>query len=326
MAEESTVGQLLRAAREYHGWSLAEVAAHTKISTANLEALEADDWSSLPPMVYALGFLKIYARHLGLDPTPLLARSDQTPPAPPPTPTREPTPSRVAARSRADAHQHQRAPTPPPPRPRRTATPAVHGAAPRSGNWITAVVVLALAFGGIFYLLHHERPTQHLASPPTGRTQQKHARHHHAGSGSTKPPGQNGQSGNKTHPHHHHTGASSSSSSPPTGPAPTVTLDSVKELVYTVSQGPAVLELQASSSACWMEETLNGVLQGNGGGTTIAAGQTVTLTESQSVQVLLGDPQVVTMTVNGHPEGLASQGTPGGPRTITIQVSSSTKG
>lgn len=68
------LGQWLREAREARGLSLAEVEEATRIRQAFLSALEADDWSALPNEVVGRGFLRNYARFLGLDPDEMVAR------------------------------------------------------------------------------------------------------------------------------------------------------------------------------------------------------------------------------------------------------------
>ena len=62
-----TVGQILVKARKKHGYDLEQIAAHLNIGTPHLEAIEADDKASLPPQVYAVGFVRAYADVLGLD-------------------------------------------------------------------------------------------------------------------------------------------------------------------------------------------------------------------------------------------------------------------
>ncbi len=61
-------GQLLRAARQERGLSLEDAERGTRIRRELLEALEADDYPRLPPSVYVRGFIRTYARWLGLDP------------------------------------------------------------------------------------------------------------------------------------------------------------------------------------------------------------------------------------------------------------------
>ncbi len=68
------IGQILREARENKGLSLDDVQAQIRINTRYLEALEAGDYAVLPTPVHVRGFLKNYARYLGLDPQPLLDR------------------------------------------------------------------------------------------------------------------------------------------------------------------------------------------------------------------------------------------------------------
>lgn len=62
-----TVGQIFHRARETHGYNIMDIAAHLNIASTHLEAIEADDIKSLPPKVYAVGFVRAYADLLGLD-------------------------------------------------------------------------------------------------------------------------------------------------------------------------------------------------------------------------------------------------------------------
>ncbi|HUM69912.1 MAG TPA: helix-turn-helix domain-containing protein [Chloroflexota bacterium] len=68
------LGHILREARETKGLTLQEVQAETRISSRYLEALENGDYDRLPTPVHVRGFLRNYARFLGLDPQPLLDR------------------------------------------------------------------------------------------------------------------------------------------------------------------------------------------------------------------------------------------------------------
>lgn len=69
-------GQQLRLARESRGESRAEVAQSLKLSLRQVEALEQGDYTALPGPAFVRGFMRNYARHLGLDPAPLLATLD----------------------------------------------------------------------------------------------------------------------------------------------------------------------------------------------------------------------------------------------------------
>jgi cytoskeleton protein RodZ len=68
------LGHILREARETKGLTLAEVQDKIRINSRFLEALEIGEYSILPTPVHVRGFLRNYARFLGLDPTPLLNR------------------------------------------------------------------------------------------------------------------------------------------------------------------------------------------------------------------------------------------------------------
>jgi len=65
------VGERLAHARERRGLTLAEVAESTRIPMRHLKAIEEGDYASLPAPTYSAGFVKVYAKTLGLDPQPL---------------------------------------------------------------------------------------------------------------------------------------------------------------------------------------------------------------------------------------------------------------
>jgi cytoskeleton protein RodZ len=72
------LGQILRQARENKGLSIEEAHEETRINVQYLEAFENGDYSVLPSATHAKGFLRNYARFLGLDPKPLLERYTQS--------------------------------------------------------------------------------------------------------------------------------------------------------------------------------------------------------------------------------------------------------
>lgn len=72
-----SVGQQLRTARQTKGLSADEVAKALKLSLRQVVALEADDWSSLPCTTIIRGFVRNYARLLGIDAGLLMAALDQ---------------------------------------------------------------------------------------------------------------------------------------------------------------------------------------------------------------------------------------------------------
>ncbi len=71
-AGRSSVGAQLRRAREMRGETLSEVSLALKLAPRQVEALEEGRYDMLPGHAFVRGFMRNYARHLGLDPTPLL--------------------------------------------------------------------------------------------------------------------------------------------------------------------------------------------------------------------------------------------------------------
>lgn len=67
------VGERLRAGREARGWSVDDVAARLKIPARYVDALESGDQSALPEATFVRGYVKAYARALGLDAGDMLA-------------------------------------------------------------------------------------------------------------------------------------------------------------------------------------------------------------------------------------------------------------
>ena len=68
MSEDMVVlpGERCRKAREAMGWTTAEAAKRMHLSQTYLLALEADDYERLPEATFVKGYLKNYARLLGL--------------------------------------------------------------------------------------------------------------------------------------------------------------------------------------------------------------------------------------------------------------------
>ena len=78
-------GARLARAREARGMSVEDVSRYLKLTPAQVLALETDDYSSLPSIVFVRGFLRSYAKLVDADITALLPgrpASSQTAPAP----------------------------------------------------------------------------------------------------------------------------------------------------------------------------------------------------------------------------------------------------
>ena len=63
----STLGEKIRQAREERGITIMEVSEQTRISPLYLEAIENDDYSPLPGGIFNKGFVKSFAKYVGID-------------------------------------------------------------------------------------------------------------------------------------------------------------------------------------------------------------------------------------------------------------------
>ena len=73
----SNPGETLRQAREERGWSVAEVAGQLNLTAQRLSQLEAGDFDKLPGTTFARGYIRAYAKLLGLDQARLVLEFDQ---------------------------------------------------------------------------------------------------------------------------------------------------------------------------------------------------------------------------------------------------------
>lgn len=140
-------GDKLRREREMRGVTLAEIAESTKISSRNLKALEEEQFELLPGGVFNRGFVRSYARFLGLNEEQTVA-------------------DYVAASNEQESPSdkfpleiHEKENDSPPLNPKRSIVPIV-----------LAVVALILVVGGWTYWMKHKPlrtdvSEQHAASP-----------------------------------------------------------------------------------------------------------------------------------------------------------------
>jgi cytoskeletal protein RodZ len=68
------VGVELWQARKAKGWTRAHASQVTKLRISQLEALESNDITALPPVAYLTKHLRDYARELSLDPADVVTR------------------------------------------------------------------------------------------------------------------------------------------------------------------------------------------------------------------------------------------------------------
>jgi cytoskeletal protein RodZ len=74
------LGEEFRSAREARGITLSDVAEQIHIRSVYLNAIENEDWKAIGAAVYVRGFIRTYARFLGLDAEDAVARFNLTAP------------------------------------------------------------------------------------------------------------------------------------------------------------------------------------------------------------------------------------------------------
>ncbi|MCG3186374.1 MAG: Cytoskeleton protein RodZ [Rhodocyclaceae bacterium] len=113
-------GEQLKSRREAQGMSVAEASQALRLSPAQVEAIELERFGDLKGATFARGFVRNYARLLGMDPAPLLAAMD--------TLHVVPTPHIHADRQATVTLPHQ-------------------GGRRNLGRWLAGGVLVALLFG-----------------------------------------------------------------------------------------------------------------------------------------------------------------------------------
>ncbi|HYH09790.1 MAG TPA: RodZ domain-containing protein [Thermoanaerobaculia bacterium] len=137
-SELASFGEELRREREIRGISLKEIADATKISKRFLEAIERNDHTTLPAPVFTRGFVREYARYVGLNAEEMVNRynfaaaKDDRIEKPPHVEKYPPQPVKDIA---------------PKPRPKRGIPPAYA----RVDRNILFAVIIAAALGGVAY-------------------------------------------------------------------------------------------------------------------------------------------------------------------------------
>ncbi len=89
--EEAGLGTVLRVAREERGLTYAQIFRVTRVQAYILEALENEQWDRLPSPVFVTGFIRAYARALGLDEDRVVMLYQETAPS-------EKAPARIPVR------------------------------------------------------------------------------------------------------------------------------------------------------------------------------------------------------------------------------------
>ncbi len=122
-----SVAAVLRRARENHGQDVRSVAQVLRIRQAYLEALESGSFDKLPGTAYALGFLRTYAEYLGLNANNIVDRFKDEAKAP---------------EQRTELIFPE---------------PVAEGRIPGGAIILISVTLLAVAYGGWFYMTNQGR-------------------------------------------------------------------------------------------------------------------------------------------------------------------------
>jgi hypothetical protein len=147
-SELASFGEELRREREIRGISVKEIADATKISKRFLEAIERNDHKTLPAPVFTRGFVREYARYLGLNSDEMVNRYNFA----------------AVGDDRIEQSAHlERLTTPQaPPPPRKKAPPkGIPPAYARVDRNVYILILVVVALAGVSYwALKHRRETR----------------------------------------------------------------------------------------------------------------------------------------------------------------------
>lgn len=285
-------GDRLRREREQRGISLEDIALTTKIRAGLLQALEEEKFDRLPGGIFNKGFVRAYARHLGLDEdqavADYLAASGEGP-------VRRPTDGSIGARGEAAEPRIQLV-REEPEGDRRDGT--VHGVRGLFAGLLVLVVVGAVAW---FYY-HRERRAENASSPEPVAT----APANPASSSSSPSANPSGRAESNTAPQSD--GASSSS---PQSPPPAQSNPAVVPEQSSASAGVFTIRLKADEE-CWLQIAADGKSEE----VTMDAGVEKTITAKSRVTMRAGSVGALDISFNG--KKLPSQGDYGQVKTLVF--------
>lgn len=255
------IGEQLRAARIARGKSLQDVQADLHIREKYLEALEEEKFQVIPGIVYAKGFLRSYARYLGLDEDALIAQLPEAPIRPEDATREQRAPS-------------MRAPLAPLPARRPSSRQVLRRKPARQWPWVVVPLVFLVALLYYFGLPRH--------APSTGS-----APHH-----TTSPPKSKKGGGAKTGGS---TGGTQGNQAALTPQTATTGYLGGPQANYSAAKGPISATLTLSGP-CWVYVQQDGVTVMEATQT----GGTFTFSANQSLVIKVGDPVNAALQIDGQ--------------------------
>lgn len=275
----TSFGEKLQREREMRGVTLEEIAEATKIGTRNLRALETNDFDKLPGGIFNKGFVRAYARYLGIDEEQAVA-------------------DYLAASGQAEAPATGPLPEIP---------PTVKLSVRRRSPWrlvVLGVLLLAAAYlGWRTYLQRGARAEETIAyTPPTAESK-------------AAPAASTAGAVDSSQPANHASTAPSDTAQPSPTPAPAASAPAAQPAAAPPEAAPTggfTLDVRAKQD-CWVAITVDGKYQGDH---LMKAPSQQSLHANREVVLTVGNAGGLEFSLNGQP--LPRQGLPGQKRTLTF--------
>lgn len=154
-SELASFGEELRREREIRGISLKEIADATKISKRFLEAIERNDHRTLPAPVFTRGFVREYARYVGLNAEEMVNRYNFA----------SANDDRIEKPSQVEKYPHTPVRDISPKPPRKRGIPPVYARIDR--NLIAAVFIAAALAAVAWWAVQYRRIDQDASAEPS---------------------------------------------------------------------------------------------------------------------------------------------------------------
>lgn len=274
----TSFGEKLQREREMRGVTLEEIAEATKIGTRNLRALETNEFDKLPGGIFNKGFVRAYARYLGIDEEQAVA-------------------DYLAASGQADAPATGPLPEIP---------PTVKLSVRRRRPWrlvVLGILLLAAAYlGWRMYFQRGARAEENIAyTSPTAESKATPAASNPSASGSSQPAS-------------NANAAPSDRAQPSSTPPPAASAPAVQPAAAPAQAAPSgfTLDVRAKQD-CWVAITVDGKYQGDH---LLKAPSQQSLHANREVVLTVGNAGGLEFSLNGQP--LPRQGLPGQKRTLTF--------